>query len=243
MNRLVDSNEPPFLRELLVKLGWVQQRLPFGDYHFGEAGGRLVAIERKTVPDFISSMYSGRLQREVNDVIVGASFPILLLEGPWHQVDGQLLDRRVTWEQCWNELQSLQDLGVRIQLTTSREHTVKRLLELTEYYSKSSHPSVTRTVSGDYRSMALSMIPGVGSKRAEGLLAYWKTLGNISIASGWEGIMETPGVGPKLAEALHAFFWYCKHHKDTWADGFECKECQEQGPGLNNEEKDSPEGE
>jgi len=133
-------------------------------------------------------------------------FPILILEGHWTQIDGYLLNTRFTWEQAWNALQSLQDIGCRLQLTTSLTHTIKRVFELVDYYAKEYHYSVSRHPSGDMRIATLSLIHGVGQEIAKKVLACYPTLEAVANASASELENSCAGIGAKLSERIYAFF-------------------------------------
>ena len=132
-------------------------------------------------------------------------WPVLLVEGKWQQSNGTLLGTRFTWEQAWNQMQTLQDMGARVQLTTGPEHTVQRILELAEYYSKEYHPSATRAPAGDARIAALSLVSGVDRVKAQSLLAHFNYLSNIAAALPLE-LEEAKGIGPVLSQRIYQFF-------------------------------------
>lgn len=58
----------------------------------------------------------------------------------------------------------------------------------------------------------LSDIPGLGPKRVKELLAHFRSIDAIQLASA-ERIAEAPGVGPALAQQIWAYF-----HPDADAD-------------------------
>ena len=51
----------------------------------------------------------------------------------------------------------------------------------------------------------LSDIPGLGPKRVKDLLAHFRSIDAIQLASA-DTIAECPGVGPALALQIHQFF-------------------------------------
>ena len=138
---------------------------------------------------------------------------MLMVEGHWTREPktGNLVGsggRTISWEALWNELQSLQDLGMRLQLTTSPEHTISRILELAEYYGKGFHASVQRQVSGDIRVAVLSLIEGMGVKRSTSLLEALPTLEQVAVAS-VEQILAVDGFGPVQARRIYEFWRSC----------------------------------
>jgi ERCC4-type nuclease len=75
----MDIYEPAQMRRALGKLGIEVKvsSLNIGDYLISDS----VCIERKTVSDFLSSMYSGRLGYQLQLLARSFSMPFLLIEG------------------------------------------------------------------------------------------------------------------------------------------------------------------
>ena len=207
--RYVDTREQSRIQPLVVA-GFKPQRLDSADVCFPETGGETVGIEHKTTAALVNDIMTGRLTSQCRRVVEQYHFPLLMIEGHWSrdQRTGQLVGtegRKTTWEALWNELQSLQDLGMRIQLTTSPEHTIARILELAEYYAKGSHTSVQRQVAGDIRIAVLSLINGMAEKRSQKLLETLPTLEKVVYASVDE-LMAVDGFGPVQAKRIHDFW-------------------------------------
>ena len=76
---VVDSREPDLIVALLMELGIdIEKRtITPGDYIVSSECG----IERKTVKDFINSVFSGRVFEQVNRLREAYEKPILILEG------------------------------------------------------------------------------------------------------------------------------------------------------------------
>lgn len=205
--RYVDTREPEEdIRKPLRERGWKEVALPHGDFAFPEGGGATVLVERKTIQQFLTDMVSGTLTRQAHALVEATPYPILLLEGHWAQdSDGYLLGRRITWEQAWDYLQSLQDMGVRLQLTTSLSHTIRRLDELAAYYAKGLHQTCQRHPSGDPWVAVLCHVPGVGTRTAQSLLTRFSTLEAIVSATP-EMLAEADKVGQVLARRIYAFW-------------------------------------
>lgn len=204
----VDTREPADITTPLVRAGWSPVALPYGDFELTDISGEVVLIERKTVAQLLTDLQSGQLQRQCRCLIEASTFPVLLIEGHWAQENGYLYGEKrekFTWEQVWNQLQTLQDLGCRLQITTSLQHTVERLFQLQEYYSKEFHASIARSPSGDPRIAALSLIYGVSVAKAKSVLANYPKLFDVINASEG-GLAECAGIGSKLAKRIYEFW-------------------------------------
>ena len=202
--RYVDSREQR-RRTALQRCGFISRQLDTGDVAFLEYGGETVLIEHKTVKLLLDDMVSGQLTRQMRRMCDSTPFPILLIEGHWQQAGGSVLGTGYTWEQAWNQLQSIQDQGARIQLTTSFEHTVERILQLAEYYAQPWHPSMQRSAPGDIRIAVLSFIHGIDQAKAQALLNKYGTLEYIAVAPE-RYLMDVQGIGPVLAKRIRQFF-------------------------------------
>ena len=203
---IVDSREPEeSIRVPLKLVGWQQQELETGDFSFLESGGSRVLVERKTVGQLLFDLASGQLSRQLNALIAATDWPILVLEGQWVQTNGNLLGTSYTWEQVWNYLQTWQDKGIRLQLTTSPTHTVRRVQELASYYAKDMHESAQRRQPGSVYLDVLCHVKGVGPAKAHRLLERFGDLGGVAIAS-IDGIMEVPGFPRSLATRVWLFW-------------------------------------
>jgi len=189
----------------LERAGFQRKQLVAGDVSFPEFTGETVLLEHKTVSKYLEDMTNGVLVRQLRRMSEETRWPILLIEGRWQQSSGVLLASRYTWEQAWNQMQTLQDMGVRVQLATGPEHAVQRILELADYYGKEFHGSVLRAPAGDARIAALSLVPGIDRIKAQSLLEQHGSLEAIAQAS-LAGLEEAKGIGPVLAARIQSFF-------------------------------------
>ena len=203
--RYVDSREAAWRLHPLERAGFQRKQLVTGDVSFPEFTGEVVLVENKTVGGLLSDMTSGILLRQMRRMCEETRWPILLVEGRWQQSNGVLLNTQYTWEQAWNQLQTLQDMGARLQLTTSPEHTVQRILELAEYYAKEYHPSATRQPAGDTRIAVLSLIHGIDRVKAQALIDRFESLLHIADVLPAE-LEEVKGIGPVLSQRIYQFF-------------------------------------
>ena len=205
--KIVDSREPSIIRDKLLEIGWYQQQLISADYSFLTCDYKKVGIERKAVGDFVSSL-SERLIKQLYNMLDYYDFPILLLEGSWKMLEGQLVTNRGIelwgWSLVWNFIRTWQHRGITIEMTANEGHTVKRLNELFVYYQKPSHTGgVTHRIVGDKRLLAFP--EGVGIKTAEKILTKMGSLKAVANAS-YEQLIMCEDVGRKRAETIVAFY-------------------------------------
>ena len=201
----VDSREPAVLWEPLVRMGWQRDTLAQGDYELTTKMEVNPLIERKSIKHLLEDMISGVLIRQVRGLVNATPFPILLVEGHWQVFGDKLLGLNYTWLQAWNQLATIQDLGCRLQLTTSISHTLERLIELEKYYQEDVHESAYRKLAGDNKLACLCLIPGIGIEKAKLLLAQNQNLTSIAVAT-IEDLVKVKGIGKTLAEATYNFF-------------------------------------
>jgi DNA excision repair protein ERCC-4 len=147
--RIVDAMEPDGIKLKLLALGWDEQRLSSGDYLILSPSGLRMGIERKTVPNLLSSIKSGELTDQLTRLLSEHDTAILLLEGRWSRsADDRLITQEgvsgFTWNAVWNLIQSWQSKGIHLQIALSPEHTVLRLESLARYHMKEVHSSAAR---------------------------------------------------------------------------------------------------
>lgn len=205
--KLVDSNEPKQIRDILTNTGWNQSRLNSGDYAFFSVSGQSIGIERKTIPDLISSL-QGRLPNQFFNLIEDYEIPILMIEGHWgrqigHIVhDGQVCN--ITWEQVWNFIRTWQDRNISVEFTTDTGHTMERLNQLHKYYQKPYHAGgIDRNTTGDSRIISLQC-QGIGAATAQLLLKKFGTLQKIANSDYTE--IAQAGIGMEKAMAIYNHF-------------------------------------
>lgn len=204
--RLVDNREPrDSIREPLCLLGWQDATLDVGDFSFPANTTELALVERKALGQLLGDIGSGQLNKQLNRLCEVTAWPILLLEGQWVQTQGKLLGSAYTWHQIWNYLESWQDKGVRLQLSTSPAHSVQRLHSLADYYAKQAHVSVQRRQPGNVYLDVLCHVRGIGPKKATTLLEAFGDLAMIAHATVKE-LQSVPGISPDLATRLWLFW-------------------------------------
>ena len=198
--------------ELLIKGGITVDfaTLKVGDYIISSN----TAVERKTVHDFINSIYDGRLFIQCSELIKYFLFPIVIIEG--NIKDLELLDesekaRRYPEKSSliYSSISTI-ILDFRIPLinTPSPKHTTDLLISMA-YKSLQEH-SITEPLLRKIRKnrseylqqlSILSSLPGVGSKLAQRMLEEFNTPSRALNASSAE-LAKIPGFGVARAQRL-----------------------------------------
>ena len=216
MSRIVDIHEPDSIANELIKAGWDRKHLTVADYTLESYDGKTVGIERKEANDLLNSLASGRLAKQLQNLLNTYDVPIFLLEGKL----GQLQDdsghshitlsggeTRWTTEAVRNFLLSWELKGVNMrERTGSIEDTIRRLKELVVFFSRPLHlGGLNKKAVGDERLLAFpSCIP---IKQREMLLTQYGTL--CGIATGCisiDALMALNGIGQTRAEAIYNFY-------------------------------------
>jgi len=82
----VDSREQSNVTKMLDKLGikYKRESLLTGDYQMTDKDGTKVTMERKTVPDLVGSLMSGRLEEQMRR-LANEACPMLLITGSFSE--------------------------------------------------------------------------------------------------------------------------------------------------------------
>jgi len=200
----VDTRQAKSYIQPFVNAGWTLTTLHYGDYEFEDSTGQLCLIEDKPVSKMLQDLSSGVLSRQIRGIVDNSVFPILFIRGSWLiDANGFLLGTHYTWTQVWNEMQTWQDMGVRIQLA-SEDNAVQRIMEIASYYEKGFHQSAMREMSGSSKSYVLSLIKGLGKAKIAQILEKFSCL--LDIANADKNSLLVPGIGPKLAKNIWDFW-------------------------------------
>lgn len=198
--------------ELLIKGGITVDfaTLKVGDYIISAN----TAIERKTVHDFINSVYDGRLFIQCSELIKYFSFPVVIIEG--NIKDLELLEESEKGQKHHEKSPLIYSsistiiLDFRIPLinTPSAKHTTDLLISMA--YKSSQENSITEPLLRKIRKnrseylqqlSILSSLPGVGSKLAQRMLKEFNTPSRALNATTAE-LAKIPGFGVVRAQRL-----------------------------------------
>jgi DNA excision repair protein ERCC-4 len=188
---VIDERERPSVPTCLKKLGLTldYRLLEEGDYIAAE-----YAIERKTVRDFISSLYSGRLFDQAYRLGQVYRFAIIIVEGDLYSELEKMKNPKV----FWGALITLSfGYGIRTFFTRDPEETA----ELISIFAKrppevrSRPPAVVKKPKyGQIREgqiVLLQSLPGIGARLAQKLLTRFGTPRKVFLAT--ESELNTRG--------------------------------------------------
>ncbi|MGE0371910.1 MAG: ERCC4 domain-containing protein [Gammaproteobacteria bacterium] len=202
---VIDSSEPQKYKTRLTALAAARgvptatERLETGDYRWLRDDGTDVLLERKAVPDLLSSLTDDRWGRQVSR-LVDAGLPILLIEGTLqYRPDGSVTHdgyqaRDWTVGRVDSPIVVAELAGLVVAHCGPGERAVaERVLHLYDLTRREEHASllprryVPRQAQNEVAALALlSTLPGCGPKTAKGLIAkYGSAFGALqAVASG-----------------------------------------------------------
>ncbi|WP_455369012.1 ERCC4 domain-containing protein [[Eubacterium] cellulosolvens] len=188
---VVDERERPNVPTCLKNLGLTldYRLLEEGDYIAAE-----YAIERKTVRDFISSLYSGRLFDQAYRLGQTYRFAIIIVEGDLYSALEKMKNPKV----FWGALVTLSfGYGIRTFFTRDPEVTAELISILAKRPPevRSRPPAIVKKPKyGQIREgqiVLLQGLPGIGARLAQKLLGRFGTPRNVFLAT--ESELNTRG--------------------------------------------------
>jgi len=199
-NREINSDIPRLLTNMGINIQYRQ--LEVGDYVLSAT----VAIERKSIQDFITSLYDGRLFKQTKAIEETYTKPFLLIEGDISMVESLLINSNV----YYGALAALTiNSNIKTVFVPSAEHTAIFIGRLLKQLSKSKDdvgPLIYKHVKGQdlgtQQIYFLASLPGIGSKLAERLLIRFNTPNLVLKASQLE---LSSVIGPKRASGIQKF--------------------------------------
>ena len=209
MKVIVDNREKNSLvASELVSLGAEIEfrQLAIADYIISDE----IAIERKTVDDFVSSMMSKRLVLQLNDLKKNFKKPLLLIEGVEEQdlyrparhpnlnenaIRGMLLSIMTDFQIPIIFAKDYQDSASYLLLLAKREERGKK-----EFSFKIKRKAFSMT---EQQQMIIEGFPGIGPSLAKNLLKHFRTIPAFAKAS-VEELEKVPKLGRKKAVIIKA---------------------------------------
>ena len=176
------------------------KRLRTGDYLIE---GKAV-LERKRVPDFLGSLFEGRLFAQAKRLADSSVRPFLILEGP----TSEWTHRRIKRESVQGAMLTLSVVfGIPVLRSQNEEETAQLIRYTPRQLQGTStaplnHPGRRPKGKRAIQIRVLASLPRVGSKRALRLLDRFGTLEKIMAASPKE-LAEVPGIGKQTAQSIH----------------------------------------
>jgi DNA excision repair protein ERCC-4 len=180
---VVDERERPNVPTCLKKLGLTldYRLLEEGDYIAAE-----YALERKTIRDFISSLYSGRLFDQAYRLGQAYRFAIIIVEGDLYSELEKLKNPKV----FWGALITISfGYGIHVFFTRDPEETADLICILAKRPPevRSRPPAIIRKPKyGQIREgqiVLLQGLPGIGARLAQKLLGKFGTPRKVFLAT------------------------------------------------------------
>lgn len=197
-------------------------QMPGGDFVFEgnlPEGRGLIAIERKTVDDLISSMTEGRLSDHQLPELQKFDRAFLLVEGFYRpepgtgRLKGFGRERRIMYSAVNNYLYSLSlNCGLRTIRSNSKDETAHMIVNLYNLLQKKRHWShvgyydpIVYATKPKLRDRWLSAIEGIGNVRIKPGKGKFKNAGAIARASlaDWEEITGSSKIALKIFQEIH----------------------------------------
>ncbi len=211
MRIIMDDREPELIEKLLRKQGVVveRRRIEVSDYLIGTN----VCVERKSLNDFIKSIYDGRLFDQVEQMRTNCEIIVIVIEEPYFHI------RRNAVPHYLGALSSLALRGVSVIHVTSPEDTAKFLAYLSKKV-EGDRPSIIpvkkrrKPKSWEEAYAILVSFPSIGPKSAEKLLNEFGTLRDVFSAD-FHRLRRVVGEAKarKLQEVLNTPFKRVKEAK------------------------------
>jgi ERCC4-type nuclease len=202
---IVDTREKPSgIPSILKSLGArVEFRLlDVADYVIGER-----AIERKTVEDFSSSLFSGRLFEQAGRLVESYADPILIVEGDLATHLQEVPRPRVYWGSM---ISLVMQYEIRAFFTPDREQTAELIFTYASQLSRRKPgylPFIVKKprISTDTQAqlLILESLPTIGPKLGSRLLERFGTVRRVFVASRSE-LAVRGGIGKARAQKVTA---------------------------------------
>lgn len=175
------------------------QQLDVGDYILSSR----IGVERKNTEDFLSSLISGKLFRQIQELRNSYSRPILILEG-----ENLFTHRNVNHNAIYGSLASISvDYGIPIMITKDELETANLLNVIAKREQKDEKKDVA--IRGEKTQMSLNErqqffvegLPNISAKLAKRLLLHFGSIRDIANANEDE-LQEVEGIGKNIASEI-----------------------------------------
>ena len=190
------SGIPKLLRAIGVNVE--VKTLPIGDYIVSHE----TVVERKSIHDFISSIFDGRLFDQCNRLKEHFKFPIILLEGNVDEIESITENPLV----FYGALSTIAvDFKIPVIPTPNASHTAKLLVSLSSRKESIKGPLLKKIKkSNDIQKqqlIVLCSLPGIGEKTAIRMLEKFGTPLK-ALSSSTKDLAKIPGLGELRAKKI-----------------------------------------
>jgi DNA excision repair protein ERCC-4 len=190
------SGIPDLLKEIGVKVE--MKNLPIGDYIVASE----TVVERKSVPDFISSVFDGRLFDQCNRLREHFEHPVIIIEGNLDEI-AQITENPLVFYGAVSAVAL--DFKIPIVPTPDASNTAKILIAMCARQGKTKGPflkKIRKSVDVNQQQLSvLCSLPGVGEKLASRMLAKFGSPHNSLNASVIE-LSKIEGLGESRAQKI-----------------------------------------
>jgi DNA excision repair protein ERCC-4 len=201
MRMVIDEREkksgiPDLLKEIGVKVE--MKNLPIGDYIVASE----TVVERKSIHDFISSVFDGRLFDQCNRLKEHFEHPAIIIEGDTDEIN-QITENPLVF---YGAISSVAlDFKIPVLPTPNASNTAKLLVAMCARQGKIKGPFLKKIrKSGNIHDQQLSVLcslPGVGEKLASRMLKKFGSPSNSFSASITE-LSKIEGMGESRAQKI-----------------------------------------
>lgn len=201
LRMVVDEREkksgiPDLLKQIGVKVEMMN--LPVGDYIVAPE----TIVERKSISDFISSVFDGRLFDQCSRLKEHFEHPTIILEGNVDEID-QITENPLIFYGAVSSV--VLDFKIPVIPTPNASHTAKLLVSMCTRQGAVKGPFLKKIrKSNDLQQQQLSILcslPGVGEKLASRMLEKFGSASNSLNASSAE-LSKINGMGESRAQKI-----------------------------------------
>lgn len=202
---LVDTRESRCgVPALLAGAGFLVRfkELSVGDYLLP---GKCV-VERKTAADLISSLFDGRLMKQLGRLSLSSHAPTMVVESSLSRELERIQNPNAVWGALATAAYSM---GIHLFFTQTQAETARLLSVVARHgrYRRPGYPRLTALPRGgtqtDQQLKMVSSLPGVGPRLARALLKRFGTVRNIFAATGSQ-LAQTRGLGMRRAARIRS---------------------------------------
>jgi ERCC4-type nuclease len=214
----VDTREPEGIFKKLQEFEEVQpvwQKLDAGDYYIPGEKFSLI-IERKTVTDYINSVFDTRLWEELEKIKSAETneevklIPMLLIEGNWSFIlkYGKKNDKSAMGSVYASLLSTIASWGFQVVSSPSKSWTPYILVSFTRWMGRPrrSEPPIFKPRALTLDEMAIRVLcafPHISVERAKRILKHYGTLKDaLDNVGWWKHSIE--GIGEKIVSDVKA---------------------------------------
>ena len=190
------SGIPDLLKQIGVKVEMMN--LPVGDYIVASE----TVVERKSVSDFISSVFDGRLFDQCNRLKEHFEYPTIIIEVNVDEID-KIIENPLVFYGAMSSV--VLDFKIPVIPTPNASHTAKLLISMCARQGTIKGPFLKKIrKSGDLQQQQLSILcslPGVGEKLASRMLEKFGSPSSSMNASSIE-LSKINGMGEARAQKI-----------------------------------------